>query len=91
MGCLLSFLFVGLKTLGTFINDNWLVHEVECPNVSTTNRNLQKGNFVYNLLTCKSIYRPLSYPYDHGIATVIKITIKMSNTQNFCIKEQNKC
>ena len=31
------FLFFGYSTLGTFLNFNWLGHEVECPNVSTTN------------------------------------------------------
>ena len=37
------FLFVSLTTLGTFIVFNWLIHQVECPNVSTTH--LQKGQF----------------------------------------------
>ena len=32
------------------MNFNWLVHYVECPNVLTTNCNLQKGYFVYNHL-----------------------------------------
>ena len=36
------FLFVGLPTLGTLIEFDWLVHKVECPNDSTTNLNLQK-------------------------------------------------
>ena len=38
----LPFLFVGLTTLGTFI-ESWFVYSVECPNVSTINCNLQKG------------------------------------------------
>ena len=38
-------LFVDLTTLGTFLNFNKLVHKVECPNVSTTICNLQKGYF----------------------------------------------
>ena len=40
-------LFVGLTTLGTLVNFNWLVYQVECSNVST----------------CTLIYRPLSYPF----------------------------
>ena len=37
------FLFVGLTTLETFIKFDWLVYQFECPNVSTSNCNLQKG------------------------------------------------
>ena len=37
------FLLIGLTTLGPFIEFDWLVHLVECTNVSTTNFNLQKG------------------------------------------------
>ena len=36
------FLFVGLTTLGTLVNFDWLAHEVEYSNVSTTNCNLRK-------------------------------------------------
>ena len=39
------FLFVGLTKLGT-LNFDWLVPLVGCRNVSITNCNLQKGNFV---------------------------------------------
>ncbi len=39
------FLFVGLTNLGTLLNFDWLIHQVECLNVSTTNFNLQKGKF----------------------------------------------
>ena len=56
-------LSVGLTTLGTLVNFDWLIHLVECSNVSTTYFNLQKENFVYNHLECTSIYRPLSYPF----------------------------
>ena len=34
------FLFVGLKTLGTLVNFDWLIHKVECSNFSVTNFNL---------------------------------------------------
>ena len=46
LGCLLNqsstfydnvFLFVAYTTLGLFFNFDWLVNEVGCPNVSTTN------------------------------------------------------
>ena len=37
------FLFLGLITLGNFLNFDCLVQKVECPNVSTTNHDLQKG------------------------------------------------
>ena len=37
------FIFVGSTTLWTFIDYDWLVHLVECPNVSTTYCNLHKG------------------------------------------------
>ena len=45
MGCLFHlspkffnnvFVFVRLKTLGTLVNFDWLVNQVECSNVSTT-------------------------------------------------------
>ena len=32
-----------LTTFVTVLNSYWLVHYVECPNVLTTNYNLQKG------------------------------------------------
>ena len=56
------FLLIGLATLGTLKNFDCLVNWVECSNVSTTNCNLHKGNFVYHYRGCTSIYRPLSYP-----------------------------
>ena len=57
------FLFVGLTTLGTLVNFYWLVHSVDCSNVSTTNLNLQMGYFcVSKIGRCTSIYPPLSYP-----------------------------
>ena len=37
------FLFVGLTTFGTLGNFDWFIHQVECPNISTTNCNLHKG------------------------------------------------
>ena len=43
------------------MNSDWFVHWVECPNVSTTNSNLQKEKIVYHHLGCKWGYRPLSY------------------------------
>ena len=42
------FLFVGLTTLGSFIEFDLLVH---------------RGNFMYHHWGCTSIYRPLSYPF----------------------------
>ena len=36
------FSFVSLTTQGTFIKLDYLVHYVECSNVSTTERNAQK-------------------------------------------------
>ena len=38
-------LLVGSTTLGTLVNFDWLLHKIECPNVSTTNANLQNGYF----------------------------------------------
>ena len=37
------FLFAGLTTLGTLVNFDWLVHSVDCSNVSIANSNLQKA------------------------------------------------
>ena len=38
------FLFIGYTTLGTLSESfDWLIHEVECLNVSITNFNLQRG------------------------------------------------
>ena len=37
------FLLLGLTTLRTFTEFDWLVYEVYCLNVSTTNFNLQEG------------------------------------------------
>ena len=53
-GCLLHwspkfnnnvFLLVGLTTLGTSVNFDWLVHSFECSNVSTTNVNRDEIQF----------------------------------------------
>ena len=54
------FLFIGLKTLGTFIWF-WLVGSLSWVSKPTTNCNLHRDNFVYNHWRCASIYRPLSY------------------------------
>ena len=44
------FLFVGLTTLGSLMYFYWLIHSIKCPDVSTTNCNLQKSLFgVYSL------------------------------------------
>ena len=43
---------------GHFLNFDLLVHLIDCPNVSTTNYNLQMGNFVYQHWGCTSINRP---------------------------------
>ena len=45
----------GLATLGHLLDFDWLIHEVKCPNVSTTNRNHHWG--------CTSIYQPLSLSF----------------------------
>ena len=37
------FLFVGLKTLGTYVNFDWLDHEVESSSALTTYFNLPEG------------------------------------------------
>ena len=42
------FLFVGLTTLGTWVNFDWLDKCFECLNVSRTNINPQTDNFVYH-------------------------------------------
>ena len=47
--------FFFFATLGTFIEFNWLIHQVKCPNVSTTNSNLQNGNFVYQSINLSAI------------------------------------
>ena len=48
---------------GLLCNFEWMVLLVECPKVSTTNCNLQKGSFcVSSLGMYTSIYRLLSYP-----------------------------
>ena len=39
-------------------NFDWLVNLVEFPNLSTTNSNKQKCNFVYHNWGCTPIYRP---------------------------------
>ena len=44
---------------GLFINFDWLVHLVECSNVLIYRR----GNFLCHNWGCKTIYRPLSYPF----------------------------
>ena len=41
---------------------DWLINFNECPNVSITNCNKLRGNFVYHW-GCISIYRPLCYPF----------------------------
>ena len=41
-----GFLFVNLTTSETLLYFNWLVHKVECPNVSTTNCNPQKAGLI---------------------------------------------
>ena len=57
-------LFVGLATLGIYNEFRLVVHKVECPNISTTNCKLQRGNLCIIIRdVCTSIYRPLSYPY----------------------------
>ena len=56
-------LLVDLTTLGLLNNFDWLVYLNECPNVLTTNCNLQKGNFVYLYWGCTLIYQPLFYPF----------------------------
>ena len=40
---LITFLYVGVTTLGTLMNFDWLVYYVECTNVLTNNFRLQKG------------------------------------------------
>ena len=44
------------QTQGPFIEFDWLVHLFVCPNVLTTNCNLQMGNYVYHHWECTSIY-----------------------------------
>ena len=39
-----------LNNLGTFIEFDWLVHLVECPDISTSKRDLQKGYFCVSSL-----------------------------------------
>ncbi len=51
---------VGLTTLRTFINLDWLVQSVECPNVLTTNCKLQKD--VYHQWEIHYFWS-LSYPF----------------------------
>ena len=51
------------NNFGTCLYFDWLVHLVECVNVSTSNCNYSVGNFVYHYLGCTSGYRPLSYPF----------------------------
>ena len=59
MGCLLHksskfynniFLFVGLTTLGNLVNFDWLVNQVEFPNVSTTYFNLHNAFNVHQFI-----------------------------------------
>ena len=52
------FLFVGLT-----LNLDWLVHEVGCPNFSSTNCYHNGGNFVYHNWGCILIYQLFSYPF----------------------------
>ena len=56
------FLIHWLINIGDFYLD-WLVHLVECSNVSTSNCNVRRCNFVYHHLGCTLIYQPLSYPF----------------------------
>ena len=72
------FLFVGLTTLGTFYEFllwNWLIHKIECSNVSTNNCNLQKREFCVSSLW---IYINLS-------AIVLSLTI-LNYFANVCLK-----
>ena len=48
---------------GLSLDFNWLVNQVKCPNVSTTNYNLLGGQFCLALWGFSSIYLPLSYPF----------------------------
>ena len=61
--CNESFLIRCLHNFGDFIQFWWLVHLVECSNVSTTNCNLQKLLFGVYALGMISINWPLSYPF----------------------------
>ena len=78
-----SFLiFLSFLNLNLFMNFDCLVHWVECPNVSTTNCNLQKVNFVYHQWGCISIYKPLSYPFGTlHVSPIIWITIDILNSK----------
>ena len=68
-------LFIGLSTLGTLVDFDWLAHKVECSNVLSTNIIIyRRFNFVYLHLGCTSIYRrSLSIPgYLFAIVTFCK-------------------
>ena len=48
---------------GHVLTFNWLVHEVMCPNVSTTHFNFLNGLYFVSLLGMWIISRSLSYPF----------------------------
>ena len=53
---ILTFLFVGLTTIGTLMNFYWSVNIIECLNVSTTISNLQKKVILmYHYEGCESM------------------------------------
>ena len=68
------FFFVELTTLGIWLNFDWMVHYVECPNVLTTN--IQKGQFCVMTVTdtkCwlllglqESLHKNLPYFFDRS-------------------------
>ena len=57
------FFFVGLTTLGTFI-ELWLVGSLSFQTFQPLIVIYRRVNFVHHLFECTSIYRPLSYALD---------------------------
>ena len=80
----ISFLFVDLKTLGTF--NKFLIGWFIKLSVLTFQPLIEiyrRGNFVYHHSGYTSIYRPLSYPF----RSLPCKRVKVSETTSICIVE----
>ena len=56
-------IFVGFKTLGTFIEFWWFVPNYKASKFFNQRLNVQKEKFVYHNYRCFSFFRPLSYHF----------------------------
>ena len=71
---------------GLLLNFDWLVHLVDCPNVTTTICNLQKKNFVYHHRGCTMYIKLSTIVLSLKIPEILRETLQGRNIKRGKIK-----